>query len=171
MAIEQQLPGLGTIAIVAVGTLFLLGAFTATPPRRRVRRRRNARRSRPTEAARLLKDAMNTGNEKYFDYAIEAAERAAARGGPKADEHRAMASAIRKIKASRTHKKNPSLGQGKVFLDAVAYEATKKGQKRAIWEHQFGEDGGKRPEVKVSKQGKLYLKGGDYKIEKGMIEG
>lgn len=56
-------------------------------------------------------------------------------------------------------------------LTSVAYETTKDGEK-AIWEHEFGEEGGERPDlvVDISNQ-QLHIVGGDYTVEpRGIVD-
>jgi len=54
---------------------------------------------------------------------------------------------------------------------SIAYETTKDGE-TATWEHEFGEEGGERPDlVADSKNHKLFIVGGDYKVEpRGIVD-
>lgn len=50
-------------------------------------------------------------------------------------------------------------------LVALAYETRKDGE-RAIWEHDFGEEGGKRPDLVMDVDNdRLHIVGGDYRVE------
>jgi len=80
--------------------------------------------------------------------------------------------------SSRTVKARPSprprslvkLGQ----LEAVVY-STRKGHGRnafAHWEHEFGEEGGRKPTLAMDPSNKrLHIVGGDYKVEdRGIVD-
>lgn len=55
-------------------------------------------------------------------------------------------------------------------LVAVTYR-THKGGERATWEHEFGEEGGKRPRLVVDPESKrLFIVGGDYTVTDAGIE-
>ena len=55
-------------------------------------------------------------------------------------------------------------------LNSLVYETSKAGEK-AEWEHSFGEEGGKRPDLVMdAKTNKLHIVGGDYRIEKEGIK-
>lgn len=61
--------------------------------------------------------------------------------------------------------KGQALDYGEV--QAICYDTAKShigGGKRYEYEHQFGEDGGKKPHLLVDDEGMPILKGGDYKI-------
>lgn len=56
-------------------------------------------------------------------------------------------------------------------LDAVTYETTKAGE-RALYEHNFGEEGGKRPDLVMDAETKkLHIVGGDYDVRpEGIVD-
>lgn len=56
-------------------------------------------------------------------------------------------------------------------LDAVVYSTHKNGE-RATWEHEFGEEGGKRPDLVMDVDNqRLHIVGGDYKVEpRGIVD-
>lgn len=56
-------------------------------------------------------------------------------------------------------------------LDAVAYSTHKDGE-RATWEHEFGEEGGKRPDLCMDVDNKrLHIVGGDYDVRpEGIVD-
>ncbi len=50
-------------------------------------------------------------------------------------------------------------------VEAIAY-ATHKDGERAVWEHEFGEEGGKRPDLVMDVDNKrLHIVGGDYDVK------
>lgn len=56
-------------------------------------------------------------------------------------------------------------------LVAVTYETT-KGKEHAQWEHEFGEEGGRRPVLAVDPESnRLHIVGGDYRVEdRGIVD-
>ncbi len=56
-------------------------------------------------------------------------------------------------------------------LVAVTYE-TRKGDEHAQWEHEFGEEGGRRPTLAVDPDSnRLHIVGGDYRVEdRGIVD-
>lgn len=56
-------------------------------------------------------------------------------------------------------------------LESVAY-STKKDGERATWEHEFGEEGGKKPVLAMDAQTRrLHIVGGDYDVEdRGIVD-
>lgn len=70
-------------------------------------------------------------------------------------------------KVSRPPKAAVKLGK----LVSVAYE-THKGGEHATWEHEFGEEGGKRPDLVVDVDTKkLHIVGGDYDVRpEGIVD-
>lgn len=56
-------------------------------------------------------------------------------------------------------------------LEAVAY-STKKDGERATWEHEFGEEGGKKPTLAMDAETRrLHIVGGDYDVEdRGIVD-
>jgi hypothetical protein len=56
-------------------------------------------------------------------------------------------------------------------LDAVTYETVKAGE-RALYEHNFGEEGGKRPDLVMDAETKrLHIVGGDYDVRpEGIVD-
>lgn len=56
-------------------------------------------------------------------------------------------------------------------LEAVTY-STKKGGEFAHWEHEFGEEGGRKPTLAMDPSNKrLHIVGGDYKVEdRGIVD-
>lgn len=67
--------------------------------------------------------------------------------------------------------KAPKVGVklGQIF--AIAYETHKDGE-RAIWEHEFGEEGGKKPDLVMDVDTKkLHIVGGDYDVRpEGIVD-
>lgn len=65
----------------------------------------------------------------------------------------------------------PKIGVKLGKLVAVAYETHKNGE-RAVWEHEFGEEGGKRPDLVMdSETEKLHIVGGSYTVsDAGIID-
>jgi hypothetical protein len=72
---------------------------------------------------------------------------------------------------SRKVSKAPRAGMKLGKLVSVAYETHKNGEK-AVWEHEFGEEGGKRPDLVADVDtDRLHIVGGDYKIRpEGIID-
>lgn len=72
---------------------------------------------------------------------------------------------------SKKVSKAPQVGVKLGKLVSVAYETTKRGEK-AIWEHEFGEEGGKRPDLVMDADTKkLHIVGGSYDVrEEGIID-
>ncbi len=86
---------------------------------------------------------MNTATEKYkgFHWGVE----------PK------------KVKTARASKA-PEVGMQLGKLHAITYEANKAGEV-ALYEHEFGEEGGKQPDLIADvDNNKLHIIGGDYTI-------
>lgn len=56
-------------------------------------------------------------------------------------------------------------------LHAITYETSKGGEK-ALWEHEFGEEGGRKPRlVADSETNKLHIVGGDYDVRpEGIVD-
>lgn len=56
-------------------------------------------------------------------------------------------------------------------LEAVAYR-TQKGGERAVWEHEFGEGGGRKPVLAMDpRTRRLHIVGGDYDVEdRGIVD-
>lgn len=56
-------------------------------------------------------------------------------------------------------------------LHAVTYETVKDGEK-ALWEHEFGEEGGEKPDLIVDPDNQqLHIVGGDYTVEpRGIVD-
>lgn len=56
-------------------------------------------------------------------------------------------------------------------LHAVTYETVKDGEK-ALWEHEFGEEGGDKPDLVVDPTNQqLHIVGGDYTVEpRGIVD-
>lgn len=56
-------------------------------------------------------------------------------------------------------------------LEAVAY-STHKGGERATWEHEFGEEGGRKPTLAMDPETRrLHIVGGDYEVEdRGIVD-
>lgn len=56
-------------------------------------------------------------------------------------------------------------------LHAVTYETTKDGE-TALWEHEFGEEGGDKPDLVVDPDNQqLHIVGGDYTVEpRGIVD-
>jgi len=51
-------------------------------------------------------------------------------------------------------------------LVAVTYETRKGAERGAQWEHEFGEEGGRRPTLAVDPESnRLHILGGDYTVE------
>jgi len=75
----------------------------------------------------------------------------------------------RKLRAqlSPTPRALVKLGQ----LEAVAY-STNKGGERATWEHEFAEDGGRKPVLAMDPDTRrLHIVGGDYDVEdRGIVD-
>lgn len=67
--------------------------------------------------------------------------------------------------------KPPKVGTKLGTLHAVTYETHKDGE-RALWEHEFGEEGGAKPDLVADPKSKqLYIIGGDYDITaRGIID-
>lgn len=67
--------------------------------------------------------------------------------------------------------KAPRVGVKLGKLVSVAYE-THKGGERAVWEHEFGEEGGKRPDLVMDADNKrLHIVGGTYDVRnEGIID-
>ena len=67
--------------------------------------------------------------------------------------------------------KPPKFGFAIGEVVSIAYETTKNGEK-AVWEHEFGEEGGKRPTlVADSDNHRLHFVGGDYTVEaRGIVD-
>lgn len=72
-----------------------------------------------------------------------------------------------KRKASKRPKVGVKLGK----LHSVAYETHKDGED-AVWEHEFGEEGGKKPDLVMDiDNDKLHIVGGSYKVEgRGIVD-
>ncbi|MGK2953684.1 MAG: hypothetical protein ACSLEZ_15045 [Thiobacillus sp.] len=56
-------------------------------------------------------------------------------------------------------------------LHAVTYETVKNGE-RALWEHEFGEEGGRKPDLVMdAKNKRLHIVGGDYDVRpEGIVD-
>lgn len=56
-------------------------------------------------------------------------------------------------------------------LEAVAYRTT-KGDQRATWEHEFGDQGGRKPILAVDpRTNRLHIVGGSYRVEdRGIVD-
>lgn len=67
--------------------------------------------------------------------------------------------------------KPPKVGVKLGKLVSVAYETHKNGEK-AVWEHEFGEEGGKRPDLVMDADTKkLHIVGGSYDVrDEGIID-
>lgn len=65
----------------------------------------------------------------------------------------------------------PTVGVKLGKLDAVVYSTHKNGE-RATWEHEFGEEGGRRPDLVMDVDNKrLHIVGGDYNVEpRGIVD-
>ncbi len=64
----------------------------------------------------------------------------------------------------RKFSKVPRVGVKLGKIESIAY-ATHKGGERATWEHDFGEEGGKRPDLVMDVDNeRLHIVGGDYKV-------
>ncbi len=65
----------------------------------------------------------------------------------------------------------PRVGVKLGRVHSIAYE-TRKGGEKAIWEHEFGEEGGRKPDLVMDQDTrKLYLIGGTYKIKpEGIVD-
>lgn len=65
----------------------------------------------------------------------------------------------------------PRVGVKLGRLDAIVYTTTKGGE-RATWEHEFGEEGGKRPDLVMDVDNKrLHIVGGSYDVEaRGIVD-
>jgi hypothetical protein len=65
----------------------------------------------------------------------------------------------------------PKVGVKLGKLDAVVY-STSKGGEKATWEHEFGEDGGKRPDLVMDVDNKrLHIVGGTYDVRReGIVD-
>jgi hypothetical protein len=57
-------------------------------------------------------------------------------------------------------------------LSSVTYATHKKGDGPSLYEHQFGEEGGKKPSLAVDVDtGRLHIVGGDYTVEdRGIVD-
>jgi len=72
---------------------------------------------------------------------------------------------VERKKIARAPKVATKLGE----LVSVTYE-TSKGGERAQWEHEFGEEGGKRPDLVVDpRTKKLHIVGGTYDVQSAGI--
>lgn len=74
---------------------------------------------------------------------------------------------VTKRKVSKPPRVAVKLGK----LVSVAYE-THKGGEKATWEHEFGEEGGKRPDLVMdAKTKRLHIVGGDYDVKpEGIVD-
>jgi hypothetical protein len=77
------------------------------------------------------------------------------------------ATRARRVRVSPPPRELAQLGK----LVAVTYETT-KGEERAQWEHEFGEEGGRRPVLAVDPESnRLHIVGGDYRVEdRGIVD-
>ena len=73
--------------------------------------------------------------------------------------------------AKRAISPPPKVGVKLGTLDAVVY-TTRKGGERATWEHEFGEEGGKKPDLVMDVENKrLHIVGGSYDVEaRGIVD-
>jgi len=57
-------------------------------------------------------------------------------------------------------------------LQAIVYATNKAGDGYSHYEHQFGEEGGKRPDLAVDvESGRLHIVGGSYRVEeRGIVD-
>jgi hypothetical protein len=71
----------------------------------------------------------------------------------------------------RKMSKAPKLAVKLGKLISVAYE-THKGGEHATWEHEFGEEGGRKPDLVMdAKTKRLHIVGGDYDVKpEGIID-
>jgi hypothetical protein len=67
--------------------------------------------------------------------------------------------------------KVPRVGVKLGAIESIAY-ATSKGGEKATWEHDFGEEGGKRPDLVMDVDNeRLHIVGGDYKVRpEGIVD-
>ena len=67
--------------------------------------------------------------------------------------------------------KAPKVGVKLGKAHAIAYETVKNGE-RAVWEHEFGEEGGRKPDLVMDVDSeKLHLVGGDYRVRpEGIVD-
>ncbi len=74
---------------------------------------------------------------------------------------------VSRVKVGKPPKVAVKLGK----LDAITYESVKGGE-RALYEHQFGEEGGKRPDLVMdAATKKLHIVGGDYDVRpEGIVD-
>jgi hypothetical protein len=70
-------------------------------------------------------------------------------------------------KASRRPRVGVRLGE----IHAITYD-THKGGEHALWEHEFGEDGGAKPDLVMDAENKkLHIVGGDYDVKpEGIVD-
>jgi hypothetical protein len=73
----------------------------------------------------------------------------------------------RRVELARAPKALTEIGR----LEAITY-STSKGGERAHWEHQFGEEGGRRPRLAFDPETQdLHIVGGDYRVEdRGIVD-
>lgn len=71
----------------------------------------------------------------------------------------------------RKASKRPKVGVKLGTLHSVAYETHKDGEE-AIWEHEFGEEGGDKPDLVMDVDNKkLHIVGGSYDVEdRGIVD-
>jgi hypothetical protein len=81
--------------------------------------------------------------------------------------HRKPVARHRHIEVSPLPQQLAEIGE----LEAVAYRTT-KGNQRATWEHEFGEEGGRKPILAVDPEtDRLHIAGGDYRVEdRGIVD-
>lgn len=74
---------------------------------------------------------------------------------------------VKRVKASPRPRVATKLGK----LHAVTYETTKDGE-TALWEHEFGEEGGRQPDlVSDVDTNRLHIVGGDYDVRpEGIVD-
>lgn len=61
--------------------------------------------------------------------------------------------------------KTPKVGVKLGKVHSITYETVKNGE-RALWEHEFGEEGGKRPDLVMDQASKrLFFVGGSYDVQ------
>ena len=147
-------PSLGRLALYAGGgavVLFVLykmmkGSGGEAPVHENPRRRRNPERVPVLTRSDRLKRAVATYEGFHWG---DAPDR------------------IVKRKVSRAPKVAVKLGK----LVSVAYETHKNGE-HAVWEHEFGEEGGKRPDLVMDADTeKLHIVGGSYTVtDAGIID-
>ena len=75
---------------------------------------------------------------------------------------------VRKVKTSPRPHTPAELGT----LEAVTYATEKRGDGPSLYEHQFGEEGGRKPRLAVDVDtNRLHIVGGDYTVEdRGIVD-